>query len=370
MRLSDILKKAKGQTAPPAPSAPQTPSTSFHLPAEHTPSKETTPTADSSKQAAPPSLSAEDAYTKAIIEIKNILACVQKDETFNGKIESVASLIEHILANNDDILMLIDRSTPDIYLYGHSVNVTILSLLMGQALSLDPASLNTLGLAALLHDLGLAKNMSIALKSGKLTAAEFEQIKKHSMDGCRLLEKVASLSTSQKEEIASIILQIHERKDGSGYPVALKGGDITAYAHIIAIADVYETMSHPRPYHERTIPHEALKSMIASTKSDYDAEIMKLFIGRLSLYPPGSYVKLNSDDIGRVIGINPGLPTRPTVKILIDANRNRAAEPKVIDLAATPMLFIKEAVDESKLNLADKKLALELKAFRWWVKGL
>jgi hypothetical protein len=110
--------------------------------------------------------------------------------------------------------------------------------------------------------------------------------------------------------------------------------------------------------------------MISTADINFDAAMLKSFIEIISLYPLGSYVRLNTDEVARVTGVNRGLPTRPKITIITDPAGNRMAAPKLADLAASPMLFVKEAVDETKLKLADKKLMLELKAIRWWVKSL
>jgi HD-GYP domain-containing protein (c-di-GMP phosphodiesterase class II) len=312
----------------------------------------------------------EDIYTNAILEIKNILACLSKGEPFSGEILSVHEL-EYLIENqNEDILILADRATPDIYLYAHSANVCIFSLLLGQAMKFDASTLADLGMCAFLHDLGMTKNLSIALKNGKLSPAEQNQIRKHSFQGQEMIDQLKDLPVNTRSILSEVIVQIHERRNGSGYPQALKENAIHQYARIIAIADMYEALTHPRTYRDRFLPHEALKMMITEVEALFDADILKAFIDRLSLYPPGSYLRLNTGEIARVTGINRCLPTRPKVKVVIDENNRRATEPKIIDLAAAPTLFIKDAVDETKLNLPEKKLAIELKAIRWWVKGL
>jgi len=112
-----------------------------------------------------------------------------------------------------------------------------------------------------------------------------------------------------------------------------------------------------------------MKMMIRASGSDFDTDILKAFIEKISLYPPGSYVRLNSDEIAKVVKVNPGLPTRPVVKCVANGKGQKISENKIIDLAANSVICIKEAVDETRLELTDKRLALELKAVRWWVKN-
>jgi len=378
MRLSDILKKVNQKPSSPEtelrkqqPLTPPSPSQSSEAqPAP--PASESVPSSTVSASVPVPEIpSAEDIYTRLIIDIRDILAAAPRNEPFTAPVQLIESLAKSIEQKPDDILLLVDRATPDIYLYGHSANVCILSLMMGLSLGIKGEELVLLGIAALFHDLGMSKSINLALKNGKLSPAEINQIKKHPLEGSRFVDLETTLSDNDKGIIAGAILQVHERWNGTGYPNALKGsGDIGEFARIIAISDVYEALAHPRSYRERYIPHEAVKTLIASSEQDFDSGIVKAFIGRISLYPPASYVRLNTDEIGRVVGINPGLPTRPRIRIIIGQDNRRPAELRITDLFSSPTIFIKEAIDESKLTISDKKLALELKAIRWWVKGL
>ncbi len=110
--------------------------------------------------------------------------------------------------------------------------------------------------------------------------------------------------------------------------------------------------------------------MIEQHEKSFEPGIVKTLIEALSLYPPGSFAQLSSGEIGRVIFTNPGLPTRPKVKILIDARGASLPGPKVVNLATQPILYISDAVDETKIQTTDQRLMLELRAQRWWVKGL
>ena len=105
-------------------------------------------------------------------------------------------------------------------------------------------------------------------------------------------------------------------------------------------------------------------------ENDFDPSVLKALIETLSLYPPGSYITLNTGEIGRILGTNPGLPTRPRHKLVATEKGMRPTESRRINLAVSPVLYIVDAVDETKINLADKRLSLELRAQRWWVKGL
>lgn len=384
MRLADILKrnsqnaqKTSPQRDDVKPAEPAVPQPKMPSPAANIPNIPKVPqpahvqnisdSGANEKTYEQQSFTAEDVYSKAVSEIKSIITHFDKGTPLPSKIECINELVSLIESNNDAIIMLADRATPDIYIYGHSVNVSIFSLILGQAFGLDRERMINLGFCAFLHDIGIIKVLNVALKKEPLTENEQLMIKKHPLYGQDMIRKLSFLPDSLKNIIIEVMIQHNDRK--TKYNES-QPSDIHVFSRIIAIADIYEALTHPRTYRERTLPHLALKAMINSADHNFDTEIIKAFIDTISLYPPGSYVRLNSDEIARVININPGLPTRPKVKVIINAAKERMAELKILDLASTPMIFIKEPIDETKLVLPDNRLLVELKAIRWWVKGL
>lgn len=314
--------------------------------------------------------SAETVYADAIVEMKSIFTAFEKKQTWPDDVRSVAGLARAIAANDQELLMLSERTTPDTYLIGHAVNVCIFALLIGHAKGLDTDQLHTLGICALLHDLGLAGVQPQLSVRKKYSPAELSPIQLGSLAGGAIVNRMPGLSEEVKALLVTIVGQVHERADGTGYPFGIRGPQIHPFARMIAIADVYESLTHPRPFRERTIPHIALKQMIHDEENTFDNAFLKLFIERMSLYPPGSYVLLNTEEIGRVVEAHTGIPTRPKVRILIGPDKARVPGIKIVDLLTTPMVCISDAVDELALDIPDKKLLLELKAIRWWVRGL
>jgi HD-GYP domain-containing protein (c-di-GMP phosphodiesterase class II) len=313
---------------------------------------------------------ADKTYAEAIIEIKNIISLFEKKEPYSKDIVSVTNIVRCIENQNQELVMLADRATPDTYLIGHSVNACILSVMIGHSLGLKTGELISLGHCALLHDLGLADIQPLILKKTKYTPAELTNIQMHSLATGTIVKGLPLLGEEIKALMITVIGQVHERDNGSGYPFGMKNTDIHQFARIIAIADVYESLTHPRPYRERILPHNALKQMISNEEYAFDTALLKSFIEKISLYPPGSYVRLNTNEIGKVTETHMGLPTRPKVRMIIGSDLQRIPGTKIIDLVTTPMIFIKEAIDELALVIPDKKLMLELKAIRWWVRGL
>ncbi len=319
------------------------------------------------------SLKATEVYAEAVSASRALHAAAQNPAA--GPHPLPRDLILKILAllesGNQELLALADRSTPDNYLPAHAVNVTIFSLRLGMAVSLPPEDLSLLGLGAFLHDLGMTACLPLALKAALLTDEERALVRNHPRESQKLLAAhFPGLPHDTRARLQDIVGQVHERAEGTGYPEGRRSDDIHRLAKIIGACDVYEAVTHPRAWRSRILPHNALRHMIQEHEKAFEPGIIKTLIEALSLYPPGSFVRLSSGEIGRVVFTNPGLPTRPKVKLLLDAQGGRLPKPRIVNLATQPILYVAEAVDETALKTPDQRLLLELRAQRWWVRGL
>ncbi|MCM8832119.1 MAG: hypothetical protein NC918_08015, partial [Candidatus Omnitrophica bacterium] len=198
---------------------------------------------------------------------------------------------------------------------------------------------------------------------------EFEEVKKHSEYVKEEISKL-NLSLELRNKITNVVMKVHERIDGSGYPLHLTSEDIDLYTKIISIVDVYEALSHPRPYRDRILPHDAIVAVVKQAQTEFDSNLVKIFVNRMSLFPVGSYVKLNTGEIARVISTNPSSPVRPKVKIILNSDGNASKKEEIIDLLEHTKISIVEAIDETKLDIKDKILLLQIKTQRWWVKDV
>ena len=163
---------------------------------------------------------------------------IQSKDKFVVILDNIVKAIIDDLANNKkNFIGIIDLKSHDNYTYSHSVNVAILSIVTGMAIGCDYAKLKNIGIGAMLHDIGKASiPVEILNKSGKLTAAEFELIKKHPELGY----KKSKLKLDIEPTARSIILQHHEKLDGTGYPGGRTSDTIHQFAKIVAIADIYD----------------------------------------------------------------------------------------------------------------------------------
>jgi HD-GYP domain-containing protein (c-di-GMP phosphodiesterase class II) len=165
----------------------------------------------------------------------------------------------------------------DAYTHGHSFRVAKYSVSIGKQLSLPPRNLSDLEIAAYMHDLGkIGISESILGKPGRLSASEFEEIKKHPVLTNKILEPI-----DLPEFIVNATMQHHERLDGRGYPLGLKGNSISLFARIIAVADVFDALTSVRPYRDAMTVEDALTILCEGIDCEYDRNIVYAFISAL-----------------------------------------------------------------------------------------
>lgn len=292
-------------------------------------------------------------YDDVILQTIQMMDDIRKGKQIEGEeAVKIAKIITESLQINKDALLFFASTTANYkaqedYFISHSVNTTILSGVLGLGLHLDENELVDLCVSALLHDIGLLKiSPEIINKPNELTEKELEQIKKHPSFGMELLKNINNLS----ESIPKVIYQHHERVDGSGYPKGIKGDEISRYAKIVAIVEVYEALIHPRRYRKKeNIPYRAVKKLIQEERNSLDSRLIKVFLNCITPYPPGSIVLLNNSEIGRVVAVNRTIPLRPVVQIYYDSKGKPPEETKMIDLSKSPVLYIEKALEESEL---------------------
>lgn len=257
-------------------------------------------------------------------------------------------LVEEVLQAPDAIMNLMDIKSFDDYTFTHNINVATICLLIGQAMGLSREDMNDLGAGGMLHDVGKLKiPLSILNKDGKLTDQEFAEMKSHPTYGYEILSKSKGIS----ERARMIALQHHEKFQGGGYPKRLKGNEISLFARICAVADVYDALTTDRPYRVAMSPYEAMKILNAGIDNHFDPKILTAFVRKFSLYPAGSLVALNDGSYALVLKNNPSSVIRPVIKIVMDSSGRRLKERVEINLLEYKDLFIKGPADPAALNI-------------------
>lgn len=234
------------------------------------------------------------------------------------EITKVASeIIEELLSQKNVLINLVDIKSMDNYTYEHSINVTILALILGIELGYDKKRLLDLAVGAMLHDMGkVFMPGEILQKNGKLSENEFAIVKQHPVDGYEYVRNGFDISILSR----NIILQHHEKVDGTGYPDGFKGEKLHDYVKIVTIADVYDALTSDRPYRRAMSPNEAMEYLMGTADRHFDYKMVCKFIKKIVPYPEGTLVRLSNGCIGVVKNTNPEAPLRPYVKVVRGVN--------------------------------------------------
>lgn len=197
----------------------------------------------------------------------------------------ITDIVDQIIRNPNVVYNMLDIRTHDNYTYAHSVNVCIISVMVGVALNLNRRQLETLGIGALMHDIGkILIDNKILNKPDKLEPQESELIKKHARDGYELLKKKADINFLSSH----VVFQHHEREDGSGYPRGLTGKRIHRFSKIVAVVDTYDAMTSNRAYREEITTLHALAEIKQEAARKFDPNVVEAFLRVVAPYPIGS----------------------------------------------------------------------------------
>ena len=227
--------------------------------------------------------------------------------------DKVKTLCDVILENKRYILRVLSRESGSTnYLVNHSTRSTILAIVLGGHLKLPPHRLIELGVAAVLHEIGMVRlPPQMYMADRKLSDNERKSITAHPILGYNILkDKQFPLS------ICLAALEHHERMNGTGYPRALTGDKISLYARIIAVACSYDAVTASRPYKEAREGYAGMVDILKNEGKQYDDAVIKSLVYSLSVYPVGSYVLLTNARLGQVIDVNPDNPRYPIVLVL------------------------------------------------------
>ncbi|MBD9398854.1 HD-GYP domain-containing protein [Pseudomonas sp. PDM11] len=234
------------------------------------------------------------------------------------------------------------KAAEDAYL--HSLNVTVLSMMLGRQLGLDAEASHMLGMGALLHDIGkLELPSKVLLKPPPLTRPEQQLLEMHTLYGKRMGEKLML-----DDDVLRIIHEHHEHCDGSGYPQQLREASIGRLSRIVCIANHFDNLCNPLDPRTALSPHEALARMfLPQFRVRFDDVALKAFIRCMGVYPPGSLVQLEDERYALVLGMHPTLPMKPTL-IIYDPTVPKE-EALIVNLEAEPKLAIAASIRPSQL---------------------
>ncbi len=244
--------------------------------------------------------------------------------------EQVTGLVSLVTRDASAALWLTQLKSRDEYTSLHCLNVCVLSIAFCRELGYGQEDLKTIGLGALLHDIGKARTpLEILNKPGKLSRDEFAIMQRHPEDGYRMMRAGGKVPA----EALDIIRHHHERISGHGYPQGRLGGELAQPVLAVAIADVYDAMTSDRVYRPGMASDLALRLMYREAEQTFGVELMEAFIRCVGIYPVGSLVELRNGAVALVVSVEPDRRLMPDVLLLRDAEGQDLAEPERVDLA-------------------------------------
>jgi len=250
-------------------------------------------------------------YERVIKNVPNLM-----DQMVSGSVEALSSvretvegIVDDFLGDTDTMVHLINIKEKEETIYHHSLNVSILALMLGRKAKLTTSEMHELGMGALFHDIGKNRiEKKILKKKAPLTKAELAVMRLHPRYGVDIMKKCGV-----RDGVLRVIYGHHELFNGRGYPSGLKGEEISKLSRILSIANIYDNLcNHPEPEKCLT-PYEALSHMFTKKREHMDMELFSTFIRAMGIYPPGTVVQLSNGEVAIVISINPENPLKPSL---------------------------------------------------------
>lgn len=288
------------------------------------------------------------AYQEMVDSLRFVLAKAKgSKELDEGRLKGIFRTLFEELTERKPLLLsqLLSRTSQE-YLLTHSVNVAVLSALVGVYMGFDKERLGRLVKSALLHNIGMTVlPLELLHREGEMSPKERMQLRTHPLHGYRILKE----ELKADGEAAETALMHHERWDGTGYPRGLKADSIGLFARIVAVADAFTAMVVDREYRKHFTSYDAMRQVVAEAGTHFDPEVVKAFVEAMSLYPVGTRVVLNNGCSGIVVESNDTAKLRPVVKLLTNEQGVPVGKRNIlVDLKDERSLFITRVLAEGE----------------------
>jgi HD-GYP domain-containing protein (c-di-GMP phosphodiesterase class II) len=288
-------------------------------------------------------------YQNACLYLEQVFRAVRSQQRFD--LEPGLRIVEQMIhvPPAQDLLFSLSLHLDDPMKYAafHSVNVAVYAARIAKHLGFEPRRQVEIGLAGLMHDVGMALvPEAIIYKRSPLDAQDLKVLKNRP----NLAEKILQGFGLDFAYLAECAAQVSERIDGSGYPRGLKSDEIHEYAQVLGLLDLYEALVHSRPNRDRFSFFEAVKYIFKSSKNQFQRRHMKALLGLFTVFPIHSYVLLNSEAVGKVIETYPDQPMRPKLKILFDSQRRNVLTTRIVSLQSASLLNVVACITEKEIR--------------------
>lgn len=273
-------------------------------------------------------------YKKSVSIVKSVMEDVRAGKIFNSPaVKILTDKIADLTMKNRSLMVNIAKlQSYDDYTFQHSMNVAIFASSLGKLLGLPASDVKILANSGLLHDIGkMLVPKDILNKPAKLTDDEFVIMKNHVTEGYNFLKK-----NGFSENELKIVVEHHERFDGSGYPNGLKDDEISIFGKIGAVVDIYDAITSDRVYHKGMYPPSAIKMMFSWTDKHINKKIFEFFVSNIGIYPVGTTVLLSTHELAVVANVDKK-PLEPLVVIFRAASGSEIT-PLLYDLSINTVL--------------------------------
>ena len=274
---------------------------------------------------------------------------------------AIGSVAESIVRNPDAMLLLASLRDKGAYEFKRALDCAVLLMTFGRFLRLERAELDRLGICGLLLDVGkLRVPDRILRKPSALGPDEYEAAKRHVVHAGEILRAAKRLPSG----VAEVVLQHHERHNGSGYPLRLKAGQIGLHGAMAAIVDSFSALISLRPYAGQLDPASAMGVLYKSRAELFHQSLVEQFIQCIGIYPVGGIVELSTGEVALVLAQNRARRLQPRVMVVLDAAGNPLRPQKMLDLAREPKgadgepVRIRRALQAEKLAFDPRDLIL------------
>ncbi|GAA6206022.1 MULTISPECIES: HD-GYP domain-containing protein [Thalassotalea] len=279
-----------------------------------------------------------DIYQQSAENVKELMLNISSAKPLSMEAMTVlAGEITNSITRNEHAMTILTRiREKSNYQWEHAINCAVLICGFSIYLGFKKNTVQELTLGALIHDLGTAKvSRTILEKQEKLTKNEMSVVQKHVLWGMEMSKREGYSSPI----LTDMLVNHHERLDGSGYPRGIAGDKISKLSRITAIVDVYDAMTADKPYKKAMLPQAVFRHLL-NEKKKFDADIVQQFIKYLGIHPVGSLVELSNEKIAIVIEGNRTDPLKPKIKVIYSLKLNSYTKPVEFDLTQEEFVII------------------------------
>lgn len=289
----------------------------------------------------------ESALTSSARSVKNIAKNVfaRPAEAVKEASQLIGLICRQMPATSEIAIHLMSDKLGGEEVYHHSLNVALLSMMLGRELRLTEAQMEAVGMGALFHDVGkMDVDPKVAKKTDTLSRHEAALLKTHVSLGVDVIKRLVGVSA----ETGLIIAQHHEFVDGTGYPKHLKDAQISPLAKVVSVVNEFDNLCNPPNAAKALTPHEALSLLYGQQRSRFDAKVIATFVRCMGIYPPGTLVVLSNGALGMVVSVNSSRPLKPTV-LVFDPSVKRS-EALVVELEKEPEVSVLKTMRPAQLS--------------------